>query len=102
MDDASGAPAPPVARADAFRLLAQPWSEWPSYVQAWSRASLQWMSIFCDPAPLRRQWLAALSQMTDRYLRSPAALELAHRNLRAMTALARHAPIARPRQEPRP
>jgi len=90
-------PPPLDAEPDPFQLFAEPWRAWWSYTGACGRAGLEWMALWSDPAPLRSRWLAGVSQMLDRYVRSPAFLELTRHNLRALTALARLKSPIRPR-----
>jgi len=50
-------------------------------------SALQWLALW-DPQPLRRRWLADMSRVMDRTLRSQAFLVMSRFNLRAMTRTA--------------
>ena len=44
----------------------------------------QWLALW-DPRSLRQRWLAEMSNAMDRYMRSPAFLELIRFNLETMS-----------------
>jgi hypothetical protein len=44
----------------------------------------QWLALW-DPRPLRQRWLAEMSNVMDRFMRSPAFAELIRFNMVTMT-----------------
>ncbi len=48
-------------------------------------ATLARLVLFCDPRPPSNESLAALSQATERYMRSPAFLDLMRYSLKLMS-----------------
>jgi hypothetical protein len=67
----------------------QHWLRMWEHTAALAGGSLEGVARFCDPRQLRNLWLAELGRATDRYLRSPAFLQLMQYNLRALTDVAR-------------
>jgi hypothetical protein len=61
------------------------------YLEFWrqaaalGRGSLVAASLLMDPRPLRNLWLTHLTQVTDRFLRSPEFLDLMKQSLRTLS-----------------
>jgi hypothetical protein len=85
-------------RTDALPPWAEQWRDWWLYADAFQRAGLEWVALCCEPAQ-RNRWLAGLSQVFDRYARSPSFLDLARHNMTALTAFRRFTAFAQTRQE---
>ena len=68
------------------------------YLEFWrqaavlGRGSLVAASLLMDPRPLRNLWLAHLTQVTDRFLRSPECLALMKQSLRTLSTPGRSTP----------
>ena len=68
------------------------------YLEFWrraaaiSRGSLAAASMLLDPRPLRNLWLTHLSQVTDRFLRSPEFLAMMKHSLRTLYTPGRPGP----------
>ena len=79
----AGPPRGPLAgAADAWLA---PWR----HAAAIGRGAATAAALFWDPRPLQNLWLAELGRTTDRYLRSPAFLDLVQHHLAAMTRMTR-------------
>ncbi len=76
---------PDKAMLTPLRTLGEQWLQGWQYASALNRGALEWMTLSCDPQQLWRRWLATTSQTVDRYMRSPAFLELMHYHLDALT-----------------
>ena len=69
------------------------------YLEFWrqaaavGRGSLAAASMLLDPRPLRNMWVAHLTQVTDRFLRSPECLELMKHSLRVLSTPGRPRPL---------
>jgi hypothetical protein len=59
------------------------------HAAALGRGAATAMALFWDPRHLQELWLAELGRSTDRYLRSPAFLDLMQHHLATTTQLAR-------------
>lgn len=61
------------------------WLELYRCASAWGALGLESFEYFLELRQRRDRWLVELSQAMDRYLRSPAFLELMKLNLKAMS-----------------
>ena len=61
--------------------LGAAWLEWWGHAAALQRGGFEWLALSCHPRRLRERWLADWTETLDRYMRSPAFLEVMRRNL---------------------
>ncbi|MCA9054668.1 MAG: hypothetical protein KDA75_12575 [Planctomycetaceae bacterium] len=71
--------------------IVRPWMEyWTKVLEQnneWTTALMAGAAPQLDPAKFRKQWLGALSDSLDAYMRSPGFLDAMRRNSEAMTAM---------------
>jgi hypothetical protein len=78
---ASSVAADPTAAVTAF------WVQWMEQSTRGTQALLEAMQSVGDPNALQKQWLDAMSESLDGFMRTPAFMEMMRRNLKVVTDL---------------
>jgi len=80
---ADDAPADPVSALMGF------WSQWMEQSARGTQALLEAAASAGDPDALRKHWTEAMSEASEKFLRTPVFMEMMRQNLKAITDLKR-------------